>query len=96
MPINSRTTTADPNACRLDKANAISFTLQVTNQSILYELNVAAFGRGENWVPNGGAILLPGFWTFNADDWAEYGVARVQGIRCRAVAIATPGIVSIS
>lgn len=96
MAINTRTTTSDPEVARLNKSNAVTFTVQVANQSVLYEINTAKYGRGENWVPVGGAILVPGLWTFTQVDWQEYGVDVVQGIRFRSAVTTDPGVVSVS
>lgn len=96
MPLNARITTASYEGARLDKPRARSFTVQVGNQSVYYQVNAPPFGTGENWVPGEGNILFPGFWTFGPEDWAEYGVVNVQGIRFKAVDIATPGIVTVS
>lgn len=96
MPINARITTADPNACRLDKSNATEFTVQVANQTVAYQLNTSPFGRGENWNPNPAAYLVPGLWNFSQSDFTQYGVSVVQGIRFSAVDPANPGIVTIS
>lgn len=96
MPLNAVTTTTNPDACRLNKQNAVSFTVTIANQSAYYELNVAPFGRGETWVPVGGAILSPGLWNFSPSDWAEYGVGTVQGIRFRSVLSTDPSVVSVS
>jgi hypothetical protein len=96
MPINARTATANPDACRLDKRNARNFTVQVANQTCSYELNVAPFGRGETWMPGGGAQLVPGLWTFSQDDWIEYGVQYAQGIRFTSIDPADPAIITVS
>lgn len=96
MPLNFVTTTTNADQTRLDKRNAISFTIQVANQSAYYELNAAPFGRGENWVPPGGALLGPGMWNFSPADWAEYGVQQVQGIRFRSVVSTDPAVVTAS
>jgi hypothetical protein len=97
MPINTRIASAtDPNACRLDKRNAQTFTVQVANQSAYYQLNVAPFGRGENWMPIGGALLTPGLWTFHPIDWVEYGVSVTQGIRFWSAVTTEPANVSVS
>jgi hypothetical protein len=96
MALNFITTTTNADQTRLDKANAVSFTVQVANQSVYYEINASPFGRGENWVPLGGALLGPGFWTFSPADWAEYGVQTVQGIRFRSVVSTDPGVVTAS
>lgn len=95
MAINARTTTANYDACRLDKPNAKSFTVQVGNQTVSYQLNVPTFGNGESWVPIGGAQLVPGLWTFDPSDWQEWG-PQCNGIRLAAVNPATPGIVTVS
>lgn len=96
MPINARTTTASYDACRLDKPDAVSFTVQVANQTCVYQLNVPTFGNGETWMPTEGANLVPGLWTFDPTDWAEYGVSKAQGIRFKAVDPADPAIVTVS
>lgn len=96
MAINSRTTTANADACRLNKDNARSFTVTVQNQTVIYEVNVPKFQKGENWMPLGGAELAPGYWTFGPEDWQNYGTDTAQGIRFRAKFTATPGIVSVS
>lgn len=96
MPINARTTTTNAETTRLDKSNATTFTVIVANQSAFYELNVAPYGRGENWAPNGGALLTPGMWNFTQQDWQEYGVSFVQGIRFRSVLASDPSVVTVS
>ena len=95
MAINARTTTANYDACRLDKPNAKSFTVQVANQTVSYQLNCPPFGNGENWVPIGGAQLVPGLWNFDPTDWAEYS-QTCNGIRIAAVDPADPGVVTVS
>lgn len=95
MPINARTTTTNYDACRLDKPNAKSFTVQVGNQTVSYQLNVPPFGNGESWVPVGGAQLVPGLWTFTSDDWVEHGPI-CNGIRFAAVDPASPAVVTAS
>lgn len=96
MPLNARTTTAVADDTRLNKQDARAFTVIVANQAVYYELNVAPFGGGESWQPIGGIILYPGLWNFNATDWQEYGVDRVQGIRFRSVITTDPGVVSVN
>lgn len=95
MPVRSKATTANYDDTRLDKANAQSFTVQVSNQSVLIQLNVAPFGRGEAWMPPSGIEIRPGYWNFDSDDWSEFGVEKAQGIRV-ASATTIEGIVSIA
>lgn len=96
MPLNNRTTTARFENTTLSKADAKGFTVQVSNQTVVYQLNIPPFGNGENWVPIGGANLLPGFWTFDATDFSDYGADTAQGIRFRAIDVADPANISVS
>lgn len=95
MPINGAVTTANYEDNTLSKPNARIFTLTVQNQPVMIQLNVPPFGTGENWVPIGGIRLDPGYWVFNAEDFAEYGVDRASGVRVRAFDAASPGIVTV-
>lgn len=96
MPINARTATADPEACRLNKSNATEFTVQVGNQTCAYQVNAAPFGRGEVWVPSPAAYLVPGLWHFDQGDFSQYGVNVVQGIRFVSVDPTNPAVITVS
>lgn len=94
MPLRSTPTTSNPDECRLDKSNARQFTVQVGNQTVLYELNVSTTGRGEQWSPP--TELRPGYWRFTDSDFQEYGVPVAQGIRFQSLVSADPGVVTAS
>jgi len=96
MPLNSRATTSLPDDTRLDKSNARTFTVQVANQAVYYQVNVPPFGRGEQWSPSPGAILYPGIWNFTDSDWYEYGVTVAQGIRFYSVTPGNPAVITAS
>lgn len=96
MPLNAVTTTARFEDTVLSKPGAVRFTVMVGNQTVLYQLNVPPFGNGENWLPIGGAQLVPGTWTFDPADWAEFGTERAQGIRFKALDITDPAVVTVS
>lgn len=95
MGLRAVTTTAFFTDTVWSKPNAKGFTVQVANNTVLYQVNVPAFGNGENWQPAQGDALLPGFWTFSADDWAEYG-APAQGMRFKANDVTNPAVISVS
>lgn len=94
MPINGVQTTTDFDGCRMDKTNATSFTVDVSNQYALYQINVAPFGRGENWQPAIGADIGPGYWVFGPADWSQYGVDKAQGIRFKSKVSVSPAVIS--
>lgn len=84
MAVNGRSTDSNFDTVRLDKPNAVSFSVDVSNAYALYQLNVPQFGRGENWMPAEGRDIGPGYWTFDRDDFAEYGVDKANGIRFKS------------
>jgi hypothetical protein len=95
MAVNAVATTTNYDTTRLDKANASNFTLQIANQSCYFQINAAPNGRGENWVPQEGALLSPGLWNFSSADWAQFGVTVAQGIRVKSSISTDPAVVTI-
>lgn len=73
------------------KPNARTFTVQVGNQTVLYQVNL---GHSDEWMPSGGIELRPGYWNFDSRDWQGYGTDMVQGIRFAALSPADPGTVT--
>lgn len=96
MPLNNKSTTLLFSDTVFTKKDAATFTVQVANQTVKYQLNVPPFGNGENWVPVGGINLLPGFWNFSATDFTEYGAQVAQGIRFASLTATDPAIVSVN
>lgn len=81
---------------RYDKRDARRFTVTVTGGTVKYQINVPPFGVGENWQPMNGAFLQAGFWTFDQNDWTEYGTEFAQGMRFALTDPASPATVSVS
>ncbi len=78
--------------------NSRTVTLQVYNQAILYQLQIATVGvnsGGEQWEPSSGAFLGPGAWNFSETDFRG-GVCHAVRVRAAAPALPVPAAVSIS
>ncbi len=100
MPaLNNKATTDRYDDTVLHAPNSASFTLQVNNAAVYYQLAVKRHGvasalGAESWEPPEGVFLSPGFWNFGAADFG--GAAAANGIRVQSAVPGAPAQVTIS
>jgi hypothetical protein len=100
MPsLNNRTTTDSYEDATLNAPNSTSFTVQVSNAAITYQISprrtgVSSLPGGESWEPPEGVFLLPGYWNFTANDFG--GAPTANGLRCASAVSGVPAQVTIS